>query len=195
MTIHNRSQWRIYAYCVCQCLNESSYFLEFKFVLSLYHRYSHPTPPHISNDNFIWKRIGNSLLDQHQCNSMKNPDSMIVMRNLVYTDVIHWKCVTSDVFLQIYSSVAICLQGFRGLPPGPSLACVMLSSINGWLPVLHEMSSHYSDVIMGVMASQITSLAIVYSTVHSGVDQRKHQSSTSLAFVRRIHRFPCTNGQ
>ena len=29
---------------------------------------------------------------------------------------------------------------------------------------------HYSDVIMGVMASQITSFTIVYSTVYSGAD-------------------------
>ena len=36
---------------------------------------------------------------------------------------------------------------------------------------------------MGAMASQITSLTIVYSTVYSGADQRKHQSSASLAFV------------
>ena len=43
---------------------------------------------------------------------------------------------------------------------------------------------------MSKMASQITSLTIVYSTVYSGVDQRKHQSSTSLAFVRGIHRWP-----
>ena len=40
------------------------------------------------------------------------------------------------------------------------------------------------------MASQITSLTIVYSTVYSGADQRKHQSSASLAFVRGIHRLP-----
>ena len=43
---------------------------------------------------------------------------------------------------------------------------------------------------MTTMASQITSLTIVYSTVYSGTDQRKHQSSSSLAFVRRIHRWP-----
>ena len=36
---------------------------------------------------------------------------------------------------------------------------------------------------MGEIASQITSLTIVYSTVYSGADQRKHQSSASLAFV------------
>ena len=43
---------------------------------------------------------------------------------------------------------------------------------------------------MSTIASQITSLTIVYSTVYSGLDQRKHQSSASLAFVRGIHRWP-----
>ena len=43
---------------------------------------------------------------------------------------------------------------------------------------------------MGTMASQITSLTIVYSTVYSGADQRKHQTSASLAFVWGIHRRP-----
>ena len=50
--------------------------------------------------------------------------------------------------------------------------------------------THYNDVIMGTMASQITSLTIVYSTVYSDADQRKHQSCASLAFVREIHRGP-----
>ena len=43
---------------------------------------------------------------------------------------------------------------------------------------------------MGVLASQITSLTIVYSNVYSAVDQRKHQSSASLAFVLGIQRWP-----
>ena len=51
-------------------------------------------------------------------------------------------------------------------------------------------SMHYGDVIMGTIASQITSLTIVYSTVYWDADQRKHQSSTALAFVRGIHRWP-----
>ena len=50
--------------------------------------------------------------------------------------------------------------------------------------------SHNCDVIMNTIASQITSLTIVYLTVNSGIDQRKHQSSASLAFVRGIHRRP-----
>ena len=43
---------------------------------------------------------------------------------------------------------------------------------------------------MGVIASQITSLTIVYSTVYLGTDQSTHQSSASLAFVWGIHRGP-----
>ena len=55
-----------------------------------------------------------------------------------------------------------------------------------------SMTKHYPDVIMSTMASQITSLVIVYSTVYSDADQTKHQSSASLAFVWVI---PRTNGQ
>ena len=43
---------------------------------------------------------------------------------------------------------------------------------------------------MSAIASQITSLTIVFSTVYSDPDQRKHHSSASLAFVRGIHRGP-----
>ena len=43
---------------------------------------------------------------------------------------------------------------------------------------------------MGTIASQITSITIVYSTVYLDADQRKYQSSASLAFVRGIHRRP-----
>ena len=43
---------------------------------------------------------------------------------------------------------------------------------------------------MSAMASQITSVSIVCSTVCSVADQRTHQSYASLAFVRGIHRWP-----
>ena len=52
------------------------------------------------------------------------------------------------------------------------------------------MRNHYDDVIMTMLASQITSLPVVCSIVYSDVNQRKHQSSASLAFVREIHRGP-----
>ena len=50
--------------------------------------------------------------------------------------------------------------------------------------------THYGDVIMSTVASQINSLMIVCSNVYSGTDQRKHQSSASLAFVWGIHHWP-----
>ena len=44
-----------------------------------------------------------------------------------------------------------------------------------------DLIAHYRDVIMSAMASQITSVSIVCSTICSGADQRKHESSALLA--------------
>ena len=58
--------------------------------------------------------------------------------------------------------------------------------------------SHYIDVIMTTIACQITSLTVVYSIIYSDADQRKHQSSASLAFVWGSHRdrwIPRAKGQ
>ena len=77
------------------------------------------------------------------------------------------------------------------------LSRVMVATLVRWPQELHIKNSHfnltlrhYYDVIMNTIASQIISLTIVYLTVNSGTDQRKHQSSASLAFVRGIHRRP-----
>ena len=62
----------------------------------------------------------------------------------------------------------------------PTLYTILVSRVGeGYL-------CHYGDVIKSVIASQITNLAIVYSTIYSDADERKHQSSASLAFVRGI---------
>ena len=79
----------------------------------------------------------------------------------------------------------------------------VITSLWEYLPVtkplirsLHRSNDHvyvwfyYSDVIIGTMGSRITNVSIVYSTVCSGANQRKNQSSASLAFVRGIHRWP-----
>ena len=55
---------------------------------------------------------------------------------------------------------------------------------------LNAWKVHYNDVIMGAIASQITSLTIVFSSVYLDTDQRKHQGSAPMAFVRGIHRRP-----
>ena len=61
------------------------------------------------------------------------------------------------------------------------------------MPVLLTVATnerHHSDIIMSTTVSQTTSVLIVCSTVCSGVDQRTHQRSASLAFVRGIDRWP-----
>ena len=58
---------------------------------------------------------------------------------------------------------------FRHLP-------ISVSGSNYWLRPWQKILLHSRDIIMGAMASQITSLAIVYATVYSGADYRKHQT-------------------
>ena len=72
----------------------------------------------------------------------------------------------------------------------PPVNCVRDNSKNTFQDHVIFYARHYDDVIMTTLASQITSLTVVYSIVYSGVIQRKHQSSASLAFVREIHRGP-----
>ena len=55
---------------------------------------------------------------------------------------------------------------------------------------LNRVGTHYSYAILSAMASHITGVSIVCSTVGSGADQRKHQSSATLAFGWGIHRWP-----
>ena len=57
-------------------------------------------------------------------------------------------------------------------------------------PILHRWATVLITVTSWWGQWPITSLTIVYSTIYSGSDQRKHQSSTSLAFVRGIHWWP-----
>ena len=54
----------------------------------------------------------------------------------------------------------------------------------------HRNTTRCSDVAISAMVSQITGFSTVCSTVCSGANQRKHQSSASLAFVRVIHQWP-----
>ena len=79
------------------------------------------------------------------------------------------------------------LSNYGWLCPG-SLCCQDISSRRTDL-CRFTVGKRFSDVIMGSMVSQITSLTIVYSIVYSGAD-KKHQSSASMAFVWGIHQWP-----
>ena len=82
-----------------------------------------------------------------------------------------------------------------GDPKGQS-CCLIIETVFGFIAGQKNnegdmfnflFKTHYNDVIISAMASQFTSISIVYSSICSGADQRKHQSSMSLAFVRGIH--------
>ena len=83
--------------------------------------------------------------------------------------------------LRVKSSYA-----FLKRPPGLSLTSHVVMTCRK----LAHYPRHYTDVIMSAKASQITGVATVCSTVCSGIDQRRHQSSAPLAFVRGIQRWP-----
>ena len=68
--------------------------------------------------------------------------------------------------------------------------CFQLFIFLKWYITPWCVTCHYSDVIMGAMVPQITSLTVVDSSIYSGADQRKQKSSVSLAFVRGIHQWP-----
>ena len=120
------------------------------------------------------------------------------------------RCLVWDSTPKLTSSSKTPWHGSASVIAGPFVTGVLFdvcmnkllskqSVVSAWsLYKAHATSPHYDDVIMGAMAAQITSLTVVYSTVYSGADQRKHQSSAALAFVCGIHRdrwIPRTMGQ
>ena len=92
---------------------------------------------------------------------------------------LHNAVVTNNVFesIKTFEFDMTCVASF-------SLMCVL------WWINLMNTTVHYDDVIMSMMVDQITGLAIVYAIIYLSADQRKHQSSALLAFVRGIHRRP-----
>ena len=92
--------------------------------------------------------------------------------------------------------VKIATESARGLwVTQPTMSSITVNAEipirrHSWFDALICLWCHYDDAIVGKIASQITSNTIVYSTVYSDADQRKHQSSASLAFVQGIHRGP-----
>ena len=78
---------------------------------------------------------------------------------------------------------ACCTQVLKCLPFGICVTYIVFKKEH----FLDLVSTHYNNVTMSAMASQITSIAIVYSIVYSGADERKHESSTPVV-VLSFHR-------
>ena len=101
-----------------------------------------------------------------------------------------WPWLRPDVSKHMHTCICYVPVDYTGelygLQPSVSLVVFPIWGIH----LSYKSTNHYSSVIMSTIASQITSLAIRYWTIYSGADQREHQSSSSLAFVWGIHRWP-----
>ena len=97
-----------------------------------------------------------------------------------------------DLWVNAYDSYSISLEidTRHECPSASEVALTNMGKTNTKSTKSVHTYQHYCDVIMGAITSQITSLTIVYSTVISDADRRKHQSSVSLPFMRGIHRGP-----
>ena len=107
------------------------------------------------------------------CNTCISKFHLLINISLLFDDYIH-KFITNIAFCHLTNN-----------------PCQIILHTHAYMIIVTSAPNfHYDDVIMTRLASQITSLTVVYSIVYSGVNQRKHQSSASLAFVREIHRGP-----
>ena len=144
-----------------------------------------------------------TLLDIHQlllwppgtCDVTTTAQKTTIRGAYFMSYIVYWKIVLMNIQYTVlchYNTVNFLHNNHIAHPLGSVMGCIswvtivilcVLSCYNG----LHY---HCYDVIMGAMASQITSLTIVCSIVYWGTDERKHQSSAPLAFVWGIHRWP-----
>ena len=124
-----------------------------------------------------WRRPGDKPLSEPMMVNL--PTHICIIRQSI-----NWKNYTND----LHSFIRFGLPDWCNWQWGKQDNLLLTT---WWLYMwCWQVKSTYSDVIMSTVASQITSLMIVYSTTHSGADPREHQSSASLAFVREIHRGP-----
>ena len=108
-----------------------------------------------------------------------------------------WKYVRCDCDRDDYSDYNCCSDDYDHVCDHRDKHNDDSNETNHMKSLAQDFVNHYDDVIMSAIASQITSLTVVYSTVYWGADQRKHQSSALLAFVWGIHRdrwIPRTKG-
>ena len=85
-------------------------------------------------------------------------------------------------FLSYYCHVCMCYVVSNRVTVSSTQVSIFL--------LMHYIMFLYNDVIMSTIVSKITGVSIVCTTFGSGADQRKHQSSASLAFAWGIHHWP-----
>ena len=146
------------------------------------------------------QRIGSALVQIMACGLFGAKPVCLVIVNWTIRNKIMWNFnQNSNIFIQenVFENSVCEMTVILSRVSWVNTTYVYVTTGSGCTPKHLFNPLHYDDVILDTMVSEITSLTIVYSTVYSDADQRKHQSFASLAFVRGIHRGPvnCTNGQ
>ena len=151
------------------------------------------SPP---SDEYMRRWTGSALVQVMACRlfgAKPLPESMLPYCQLDLKNKLHWNSNTKLFIQENSSENVVCemaailfREGFVNAPR----SAVNRGPWGQKSRMECRSNAYYSDVIMNTIASQITGVSIVYSTVCSGADQRNYQSSTSLAFVRGIHRWP-----
>ena len=137
------------------------------------------TVKNVAPVNFI--RVMNFLANgwvrpiERYCQSIVTDEELSININIATNAIHHCSCIRLRRFRQIHLR---------------HIAKEFIFLLRYGVSRVRTLLFHYSDFIMGAMASQITNVWIVCSTVCSGADQRIHQSSVSLAFARGIPRCP-----
>ena len=106
-------------------------------------------------------------------------------RNATFAEqwINRWREICLNDTAQLYMDMTFCAVNSKTSRRNRTL---MEPTLPLWKITSHNngiLREHYRDVIISAMAFQITGVSIVYLTVCSGADQRKHQSFASLAFV------------
>ena len=136
----------------------------------------------INNIPWLSRSAINATIDHSMCYTTKQ-----LLRGLVKSDVQLVSLVRS-IICALYSHPVVQETVLVNSAWHCQVSAIQLSL--EWRHISIRDSQISSDVRMGAIASQITSLTIVYLTIYSDADQRKCQSSASLAFVWGIHRGP-----
>ena len=180
--------------CICRLLHlqsRRSFYFFFKAVYNDCQNWSNNAHAVVEISSIIYIYMCMHFYCQYEMNIT------FTLSTLYYICDANGGTILTDVWRYIFGTSSLHL-------PACSRSTWLFSTKTEWCysavthlqtPQIRKLSStlpcpHHCDVIFGAMASQITSLMIVYSTVHSGPDQRNHQSSAPLAFMRRIHQRP-----
>ena len=120
----------------------------------------------------------------------------MVLENIT-NHIFAWITWAGNIFLNIISIASTWNNGNSVYIVNFESSLCLSAYLSPISPLLSPLSTLLSlplcfslSLSLSLSLSQITSVSSVCSTVYSGADQRKHQSSTSLAFVRGIRRWP-----